>query len=97
LASERSALTDEAKIALDTELRGRSLNDVDIKDRARYAKKGEVGEARRRSRTLFGIRVPQKSGIEILAALLWTAVAISLIFVGCFAIPLGIALLACSV
>jgi hypothetical protein len=88
LASERSALTDEAKIALDTELRGRNLNDVDIKDHARYAKKSELRETRRRSHTLFGIRVPQKkSGIQILAALFWTAASISLILLGYLAIP----------
>lgn len=87
LASAQSSLTDEAKVALDAELRGRNLTAVDIKNHARFVKKSELRETRRRSRKLFGIRVPQKSGVEILVAFFWIAVAISLILLGYFALP----------
>lgn len=87
LASQRSSLTDEAKVALDAEMRGRNLTAADIKTHTRFVKKSELHETRRRSRKLFGTRVPQKSGVEILVGLFWMAVAISLILYGYFALP----------
>lgn len=89
LASERAALTDDAKAALDAEMRGRNLSVVDIKNHARFVKKIELRETRGRGRKLFGIRVrvPQKSGVEIVVALFWIGIAISLILLGYFALP----------
>lgn len=87
LASERSSLTDEAKVALDAEMRGRNLTAVDIKTHARFVRKSELRETRRRSRKLFGTRASQKSGVETLVALFWIAVTISLISYGYFALP----------
>ncbi len=69
LASAHSFLTDEAKVALDAEMRSRNLTAVDIKNHARFVKKSELRETRRRNRKLFGARVPQKSGVESLVAL----------------------------
>jgi hypothetical protein len=87
LASERSSLTDEAKVALDAEMRGRNLTAADIKTHARFVRKSELRETRRRRRKLFGARVPQRYGVETLVALFWIAVVISLILYGYFAIP----------
>jgi|SRR5450432_814654 hypothetical protein len=87
LACERSSLTDEARVALDAEMRGRNLTAVDIKTHARVVKKSELRETRRRSRKLFGTRVPQMSGVEILVGLFCVAVAISLILLGYFELP----------
>ena len=49
LAHARSSLTDEAKVALDTEIRSRNLTAVDIKNHARFVQKSELRESRRRS------------------------------------------------
>ena len=68
-------------------MRSRNLTAVDIKNHARFVKKSELRETRRRNRKLFGARVPQKSGVESLVALFWTAVAIALILLGYFALP----------
>ncbi len=87
LASARSSLTNEAQVALDAEMRGRNLTAVDIKNHARFVKRSEQRETRRRSRKLFGTRIHQKSGVETLVAFFWIAVAISLILLGYFALP----------
>jgi len=91
LAAERSSLTDEAKIALEAEMSTRQLTVADVKQHEISVRKNELHElheTRRTSRKLFGIRLPrQKSGVEILVAFFWIAVAISVILLGYFAVP----------
>lgn len=88
LASERSSLTEEAQVALDAEMHSRKLTVDDVKHHARSVMKSELRETRRRSRKLFGIRLPrQKSGVEILVTFLWMAVAASIILLGYFVLP----------
>jgi hypothetical protein len=86
-ASAHSSLIAEAKVALDTEIRGRNLTAADINNHARFVRKSERRETRRTSRKLFGTRIHQKSGVEILVAFFWIALAISLILLGYFALP----------
>ncbi len=86
VASDRSSLTDEAKAALDAEMRGRNLTAADIKTLTRFVKKSEWREARTR-RNLVGTRVPRRSGVEVLVGLFSMAVSISLILYGYFALP----------
>jgi hypothetical protein len=87
LASDRSSLEDEAKVALDTEMRNRNLTAVDIKNHERFVKRSELRETRPK-RKIFGIRVPpQKSMVEVFVAFFWIAVALSLIWVGYSALP----------
>jgi hypothetical protein len=88
LAHARSSLTDEAKVALDAEMRSRNLSADDIQKHARFVRKSEWRETRRRkSLKLFGTRISEKSGREILVAFFWIAVTISVILLGYFALP----------
>ena len=88
LAHARSTLTDEAKIVLDAEMRSRNLSIDDIKNHVRFVKKSEWRETRRRrSLKLFGTRITEKSGSEILVAFSWIAATISVILLAYFALP----------
>ena len=56
LASDRQSLTDDAKSALDAEMRNRNLASADLAKHQHFVKKNEQRETRRRNRTLFGRR-----------------------------------------
>jgi len=56
LAADRSSLTDEAKLALDTEMHSRNLTAVDVTNHERFVTKNEQREKKRTRRKLFGSR-----------------------------------------
>ncbi len=56
LASDRQSLTDDAKSALDAEMRNRNLTSADLAKHQDFVKKNEQRETRRRNRKLFGRR-----------------------------------------
>jgi succinate dehydrogenase flavin-adding protein (antitoxin of CptAB toxin-antitoxin module) len=56
VASDRQSLTDEAKSALDAEMRNRDLTSADLAAHQHFVKRSEQRETRRRNRTLFGSR-----------------------------------------
>ena len=56
LASDRQSLTDDAKSALDAEMRNRNLTSADLAKHQDLVKKNEQRETRRRNRKLFGRR-----------------------------------------
>ena len=56
LAFDRQSLTDDAKSALDAELRNRNFTSADLAKHQHFVKKNEQRETRRRNRTLFGGR-----------------------------------------
>ncbi len=56
LASDRSSLTDEAKLALDAEMHRRNLTVVDVTTHEDFVKRSERRESKRTRRKLFGTR-----------------------------------------
>jgi len=56
LASDRQSLTDDAKSALDAEMRNRNLTSADVIRHQNLVKRSEQRETRRRNRILFGTR-----------------------------------------
>lgn len=56
LASDRQSLTDEAKSALDAEMRNRDLTSADLAKHQNFVKRSEQRQTRRRNRRLFGTR-----------------------------------------
>ncbi len=56
LASDRQSLTDDAKSALDAEMRNRDLTSADLGAHQNFVKKSKQRETRRRNRRLFGRR-----------------------------------------
>lgn len=56
VASDRQSLTDDAKSALDAEMRNRDLTSVDLVAHQNFVKRSEQRETRRRNRKLFGSR-----------------------------------------
>ncbi len=81
LASDRKSLTDEAVVALDTELRRRNLNQSDQREHLRFAHRMEQREFRTRRRKIFGKR--QFSWRELLSYF----AAVGLIFFVYFELP----------
>ncbi len=77
LASERSSLTDEAILALDTEMRTRELTDVEVASQASFVRRSKQRERRRRDRKLFGTRRGQREWIRfVVTALLVLSAAL---------------------
>ena len=56
LASDRQSLTDDAKSALDAEMRNRNLIAADLAKHQTFVQRSEQRERRRRNRRLFGAR-----------------------------------------
>jgi hypothetical protein len=56
LASDRQSLGDNAKFALDSEMRNRNLTSADLTKHQDFVKKNAQRETRRRNRKLFGRR-----------------------------------------
>ena len=87
LASQRSALTDDAKLALDAEMQGRNLTAVDIEDHKKLVRRSSLHDTRIRHRKLFGSKFRQKSFVESLVSLLAMAIVIGLICASYWQIP----------
>jgi len=56
LASDRTSLTDDAKLALESEMQRRNLTAVEVTNHAEFVRKNEQRENRRMRRKLFGSR-----------------------------------------
>jgi hypothetical protein len=56
LASDRQSLTDDARSALDAEMRNRELTSADLAAHQNFIKSSEQCETRRKNRRLFGRR-----------------------------------------
>ena len=67
LASDRQSLTDDAKSALDAEMRNRNLTSADLAKHQDFVKKNEQRETRRRNRKLFGRRRGLLAWVQIRA------------------------------
>jgi hypothetical protein len=82
LASDRESLTDEAKVALDGEMRTRNLAAVDVTKHETFVKNNERRERRRRKRRLRS----RGWSVETAVMLFWTVLAISLISIAYLAL-----------
>ncbi len=87
LSSDRSSLTDEAKLVLEAEMRNRNLTALDVSKHEEFVRRSEQRERRRRNRKLFGNRWTRLSWIETAVMLFWTATGISLISIFYLALP----------
>ncbi len=56
LAFDRQSLTDDAKSALDAEMRNRNLTSADLAKHQNFVKRKQQRETRRRNRQVFGNR-----------------------------------------
>lgn len=83
LTSDRSSLTNEAAVALDDELRRRTLTESDRTEHQQFVRRKERREATRRRRKIFGRRSDRSKWVD----LLWTLLAIALISSAYVALP----------
>lgn len=70
MASDRAALTTEAAVALDAELRRRNLGESDKHKFQQFVGRNERREARRRRKKIFGTRTSLRSWVDLLLGLL---------------------------
>jgi hypothetical protein len=78
IASDRQSLTDNAKSALDAEIRNRNLTAADLAKHENFVKRGQQRETARRNRILFGGRRTLMAWVRFT---LWA-------LLGCYAIAL---------
>ncbi len=93
LASDRSSLVEEAKSALDSEMRNRGLTHDDLAKHQTLLKRYEKRETRKRVRKLLGSRRDIGSWVEGAVVIFWSAIAIALISIAYLALPPPIPLL----
>jgi hypothetical protein len=79
LASDRQSLTDDAKSALDAEMRYRNLTSVDLAKHLNFVKRSEQRETRRRNRRLFGTRRGLVAWVRFTLCTLLVFLAVALI------------------
>jgi hypothetical protein len=83
LASDRASLTTEATVALDAELRRRSLTESDQLKYQQFVARNEQREARRRRKKIFGTRTDRRSWVD----LFWGMLVVALISSAYIALP----------
>jgi hypothetical protein len=79
VASDRQSLTDNAKSALDAEIRNRNLTGTDLAKYQNFVKRSEQRETGIRNRKLFGSRRTPQAWVQFG---LWALLAISLTALG---------------
>ena len=84
LASDSSSLVDEAKAALDCEMRNRGLTDDDLARYQDLLKRDEQRETRKKVRKL---RRKTDSWVDGVVTLFWSAFGVSLIWIAYLALP----------
>ena len=84
LASDRVSLTEEARSALDAEMRNRGLTPADVQKHERLAERDRRRAARRKNRKLFGAL---GSRFDNLVAGLWILVVVALLTAAYLALP----------
>jgi hypothetical protein len=84
LASDSSSLVDEAKAALDYEMRNRGLTHDDLARQQNLLKRVEQREARKKVRRL---RRKTDSWVDGVVTLFWSALGVALIWIAYLALP----------
>jgi hypothetical protein len=84
LASDSSSLVDEAKAALDCEMRNRGLTHDDLGKHQNLLKQSELRETRKRARKL---RRKTASWVDGVVTLFWSAFGFALIWIAYLAVP----------
>jgi hypothetical protein len=84
LASDSSSLVDEAKAALDCEMRNRGLTHDDLARHQNLLKRVEQRETRKKVRKL---RRKTDSWVDGVVTLFWSAFGVALIWIGYLALP----------
>ncbi len=84
LASDSSSLVDEAKAALDCEMRSRGFTDDDLARHRHLLERIEHRETRKRARNL---RRKTTSWVDGVVTLFWSALAFALVWIAYLALP----------